>query len=323
MEKKPFKQRLKKAVSILRQEGLPVFFREVRNFCYFHLQAIRDRLVNRPISPKVRPWSLLRRDVKVLKQASHPCLSEDFDRSGHPRIAVQIHLFYLELTDEIIDYVNHIPYAFDCFVSTDSEEKKDAILSAMERKCRCRSVRVEVFPNRGRDVAPFLMQMAPVLDQYDYVCHIHSKRTVRTEYGDDWRTFQYRHLLGGEAYLQRLFYLFEQDPRLGLIFPVSYPPLRRILRWESNREGVSQLLSQVGYKGELPRRFTFPAGNMLWVRTQAVKSLFALGLRETDFPEEAGQVDQTLAHCVERAWVYVAQAAGYGYCRVFCKEDQP
>lgn len=311
---------MKKAASILRREGLFSFLREVFHFCQFHLAAMRARFADRHISSKGRPWSLLRRDVKILRRISPSCPPEKFDRSGHPRIAVQIHLFYIELTDEIIGYVNHIPYAFDCFVSTDSEEKREAILSVMGQKCHCRNIQVGVFPNRGRDVAPLLMQMAPVLDRYDYICHIHSKRTVQTEYGDDWRTFQYRHLLGSKAYLQRLFYLFEKTPRLGLIFPEPYPPLWSILCWEGNKAGVAQLLSKLQYKGELPDRFTFPVGNMFWARTQAVKPLFALGLRDTDFPEEAGQVDETLAHCVERSWVYVAQTAGYGYCRVFWKE---
>ena len=35
--------------------------------------------------------------------------------NGHARIALQIHLFYLSLLDEMIEVTNRIPYRFDCY----------------------------------------------------------------------------------------------------------------------------------------------------------------------------------------------------------------
>ena len=66
----------------------------------------------------------------------------------------------------------------------------------------------------------------------------------------------------------------------------------------------------MGTDRELPEQLAFPAGNMFWARTAAVKPLFALNLKQSDFPQEAGQEYATLAHQIERAWVYVAQAMG-------------
>lgn len=33
-----------------------------------------------------------------------------------------------------------------------------------------------MFENRGRDVAPFIEQMSPIISDYTYICHIHSKK---------------------------------------------------------------------------------------------------------------------------------------------------
>lgn len=233
-----------------------------------------------------------------------------------PKIAVQAHVFYVDLLGEIIEQLNRIPYSFDLFITTDTNQKRCAMLPMVQKTCRCRKVEILVLPNRGRDVAPFLAQMAPKLDRYDYVGHIHTKRTITTDYGDQWRKYLFRHLFGNEEYLRRMFSLFEKEKTLGIVMPEMFPPIREHAKWTGEHQGIRGLLRRMGVDRELPEQLAFPAGNMFWVRTAAVKPLFALGLRQDDFPEEAGQRYATLAHQIERAWVYVAEASGYEYRNV-------
>lgn len=40
-----------------------------------------------------------------------------------PQIAIQIHMFFDELAEEVLQNVNQIPYPFDCYISTDTAEK--------------------------------------------------------------------------------------------------------------------------------------------------------------------------------------------------------
>lgn len=237
-------------------------------------------------------------------------------KKGGFRIAVQAHIFHVDLLESIAEQLNHIPYAFDLFVTTDSKEKKKAIGRILKRLHTCRKVSIQVLPNRGRDVAPFIVQMAPEIDGYDYIGHIHTKRTINTHYGDSWREYLFHNLLGSSEYVERLFGLFEGDKELGLIMPEFYPPIREQTKWTGEYAGVRSLLDQIQYQGALPLEMAFPAGNMFWARTAAVRPLFALGLKQSDFPEEAGQRYGTLAHQIERAWVYVAEKAGYRYCAV-------
>ena len=74
----------------------------------------------------------------------------------------------------------------------------------------------------------------------------------------------------------------------------------------------------VGVKGKihcisimLPvNNIVFPVGNMFWARVDAILPFFT-NIQMSDFPQEKGQVDGTIAHAIERLWVYVAEYNGY------------
>jgi lipopolysaccharide biosynthesis protein len=233
------------------------------------------------------------------------------------RIAVQIHLFYTDIIDEIIENLNHIPYTFDCYISTDEKEKVKIIQTAFNKKCKAKNIFVEQCENRGRDTAPFLRQLGPVIEKYDYVCHIHSKKTVTAGYGDYWRKFLFKHLLGNEQYLYAIFNEFQKDEKLGLLFPETYPAVKFQAEWGGNKDGVGKLLEKLGTNLELSSDAVFPVGNMFWARTMAVEKIFKAGIKSDDFPVETGQYNATLAHEIERSWVYIARAVGYYYKKIF------
>ena len=234
-----------------------------------------------------------------------------------PTIAVQVHMFYPETLEETIENLNQIPFPFDCYISSDTEEKRKTIEEAMRASCKAAHVQVEVFENRGRDVGPFLVQMQPVYQKYDYVCHIHSKKTKTEDHGNEWRKYIFRHLFGSEENIRQIFHEFEKDHRIGLIMPETYPVLEYQAEWGGNREGVADLLHSMGLSPDLPNDPVFPVGNMFWARSEALKPVFDLKLTQRDFPEEAGQVNATIAHQIERCWIYMLRENGYTYLKTF------
>lgn len=238
-----------------------------------------------------------------------------FDK-GKVRIAVQIHMFYPELTQEMIDYTNRIPYCFDCYISTDSNEKAKQLRDAFERASRAEKVEVAVYPNRGRDIAPFLWQLEPHILEYDYCCHLHSKRSKHGDFGNRWRRYLLDTLLASPEYIAAIFRRLETDPKLGLIFQRTYPPLKPYLGWRGNRQAAEQLFLRMGLMLPKHSRPVFPAGDMFWARTTAIQPVFECKLTEDDFPRENAQVEQTLAHCLERCWGCLAEAKSYGYIRI-------
>ena len=246
-------------------------------------------------------------------------IDKDLMRNDEIKICVQVHLYYLDLIDEVITNLNYIPFPFHCYISTDTKEKADIIQNEFNRRCKnAYGIYVRQFENRGRDVAPFIEQMKDVICKYEYVLHIHSKRSVENDkYRDDWRKYLYKHLLGSTGNIYRIFIEFFADKKLGMIFPVTFPPIIPWMMWGTNvqqgKKNVLGFLERIGIEMTLSDKPEFAAGNMFWAKTKSIGKAFYTGNQQNYFPIECGQKDMTLAHAIERAWVYIAKDAGYTY----------
>ena len=54
----------------------------------------------------------------------------------------------------------------------------------------------------------------------------------------------------------------------------------------------------------------YPAGSMFWTLGSSA-SLLDLDLKVSDFPDEQGQIDGTLAHAIERLFFNVCEVLGF------------
>ena len=230
-----------------------------------------------------------------------------------PQIAIQVHIYFVELMDEMLEAVNNIIYPFDCYISTDTVEKKEIIEKQFVPFCNAKNIIVENIENRGRDVAPFLCQIKPVIKKYKYIGHIHTKRSLHTDFGEDWRKYLLRHLMGSPEYVKGVFNLFEANPDLGFIMPDVYPVIKEYVKWDGAKDSVKEIINKIGLDIDLPNEPIFPTGNMFWARCEAIEPLFKVGYTMKDLPNEEGQLNLTLAHSIERLWIYLMKAQGYSY----------
>jgi len=292
--------------------GMPV---RMDVFDYLLEQGILDEnILNYSVEGPVNDNVDKNRDDLLILNENEPELTPlpiDFA----PKLAVHVHVFYTELLDEITSSLNHIPYKFDCFVSTDTVEKKHAILSEFEAVNNSVNTYVDIFENRGRDIAPLLVQMKDYIGQYDYICHFHSKKSshMLEKFSDSWRKYLYKHLFGSCDNVKKIFELFVSKSTLGLIFPDTWPGLLPTVDWGENKLGCKMLADKLHFDINTSVNPIFPAGNMFWARVEAVNDLFQYGFTMDDFPVENGQKDATLAHAVERIWVYLTNASGFKY----------
>lgn len=240
----------------------------------------------------------------------------DFNRN-RTRIAVQIHMYYPQLAEEMIEYTNRIPYRFDCYLSTDTPEKAEEVCRAFQRGSRAAKIEIGVYPNRGRDVAPFIAQLAPVIDNYDYLVHLHTKYSTHDDFGNGWRDYLLESLLASPRHIAAILEEFDRKAEIGLVFQRTYRKLKPYLGWRGNRSMAEKLFQRMGL--ELPdcKAPQFPVGDMFWARRSAIAPLLECGLTAHHFQEEAGQVEGTLAHCIERCWGCLAQARGYTFLRQY------
>lgn len=295
-----------KAFGLLRRRGPRGFIEIFRN------QVAEESLPSRPPN---RPD-----DLEDFAYA----IPFDFAVSVPPdlRVCAVLHIFYPELCSELMECLENIPLRADVFVSTTSTEKRDQIVAAFARYTNG-AVEVRVFENRGRDIAPKLVGFADVYERYDVALSLHTKKSP---HGGDhlapWRQYLYRSLAGSPQIVASILQLLSQKT-VGFVFPQHYFPLRRHIHWGKNFELSRALLERAHVTINEQMELECPSGSMFWCRTDALRPLLDLQLRFADFPDETGQVDGTLAHAIERAFLYACESRGYRWTKVVLPEAYP
>jgi lipopolysaccharide biosynthesis protein/SAM-dependent methyltransferase len=262
------------------------------------------------------PYHLKNNDKKGNKREHEALflgeLSADQDNANNlGTVAVHAHIFHTDLTHELVYYMNNIPVNFDCYITTDTEAKKKEIANKVKHRLHARNVDIRVTPNIGRDVAPFLVGCRDVVNAYDYICHIHTKKSAHIAWGDHWRNHLMEYLLGSKRLVAGVLNHFHRNPKIGMIYPPFFSAVKSMAVWGDNHDRVKELVKKIGADIELPEKPVFPGGTMMWLRTKAFEDVFNAGLTYEDFDEETGQLDGTLAHAFERLLVYIVDHNGF------------
>jgi O-antigen biosynthesis protein len=256
--------------------------------------------------------------VPVPEDAQY-CVIVPFDVIPQPsasqRIAVMIHSFYPEQLNRFLPYINEIPGDVDLFVTTDTETKR-TLIEVELAGWRKGQIEVRILPNRGRDVAPKLFGLIDVYENYDLVLHLHTKRSLHSDRGDEWLEHLMRTLIGSERVIRSVLAAFEVQPKLGLLFADHWDPIRGFVNWGYNYPIAQELAARMGFSLSRDEPLDFPSGSMFWVRPAALAPLLGLHLRSDEFHDETGQVDGTTAHAIERLMLRVCEHSGHSWLRI-------
>ena len=238
-------------------------------------------------------------------------------------IAIQVHVFYEDLLMEIINKLNIIPFKFDLFVSTISEEKKQFIEKCLINS-KINNYEITIFKNKGRDVFPFLSQMKKKYKYYKYLCHIHTKKSNhKSLLGANWRNYIYSNLIGNKEIVSNILFDFETNKKLGFIFPETYYDIIKDIygfdntKFSLNKPNIkymNKILEKILGDMKVGEKLEFPAGNMFWAKTKAIYQIFNVRFR---YPKELNQTNETIMHGIERIWLYLVKLNGYYYKTIF------
>jgi lipopolysaccharide biosynthesis protein len=237
-------------------------------------------------------------------------LRSTMGRVGPPRpvpsiqIAIIAHVYYPELLPEILACRATIPGSVDLHVTT-TDDRAQSVRSALRGQ---KAVEVHVLPNRGRDIAPFLAILGTgALDSYDAVLKLHTKSSPHLLDGALRRRLLFQTLCGARQSVLRILFLF-LDPTTAMVgWGSCFRSTPRF--WFANEMRVRELAIRMGAAESV--RPGFFEGSMFWFRPSAFKRLRALNLTAEDFETEAGQVDGTLHHAIERCFTIAVWASGY------------
>jgi lipopolysaccharide biosynthesis protein len=232
---------------------------------------------------------------------------------GNPtRVGVVVHVYYPELFDEIIGQLAAIPVTFDLLVTNASGESIDVNPGRLPRAS---SIVILEVDNHGRDILPLVQLVnAGLLDPYQLVLKIHTKRSAwRDGYaelagtGASWRGELLDGLLGDVVNVASILNAFATSPRLGLV--TADASLLGPEFWGDNQSVTASLLRRLELDLD-SSDLQFAAGSMYWIRGFVLQGLRALNLSAVDFEPEAGQVNATTAHAVERLIGMLTEEAG-------------
>jgi rhamnosyltransferase len=231
---------------------------------------------------------------------------------GHPREAIRTglrtgivaHVYYPDLFGDILACRNNLPADAICHVTAPPD-----VAAALGPQIQgMPGTYLHIVENRGRDIAPFLSVLkSGALDGLDAVLKIHSKRSPHLSHGGLLRRAMFHALAGRRDVVARILTTMEA-PEAGMV-GWRRVFLTRQRHWHGNRDRVLALAAQLDPPAQ--PALSFFGGSMFWFRPQALASLAALPLSVSDFEAEAGQIDGTLHHALERCFAIATAAAGF------------
>jgi len=234
------------------------------------------------------------------------------------KLAVHLHLFHLDMIAQCQIWLASIEVPFDLFVSTADEEGVQKVEEEFRSLPGLVRLYAECQPNRGRDIGPMIVGFGPQLARYDLVIHFHSKKSSHTASKRDWGIQLGHHMFHSREHFAQVLNLFADDSSLGLAFPVYHPSIEGQIKWGANFARAAKEMQRLSDGPPLIEDdlLPFPAGSFFIARTDAIRPLLEGSFALADFEPEAGQIDGTLAHAIERMFTLVSARRGFAFRQI-------
>jgi lipopolysaccharide biosynthesis protein len=227
------------------------------------------------------------------------------------QLAVILHLYYPERWDFIKEKLSNISGTkWDLFVTLN--EKDRDFISRIKKDYP--KANILILPNRGRDILPFV-HLARRLDRsgYKIILKLHSKKSTHRKDGEKWFDELVTNLLPSTEHVVEI--LNKLSNEATIVGPKGhYVSLKEYMG--SNEKDLKKLLSRIHGNNksrqiiEAADEYAYFGGSMFWANIEAIKPALDLHLMAEDFEAEAGQIDGTMAHAVERLLTMLPQTHG-------------
>lgn len=230
------------------------------------------------------------------------------------RIAVCVHLYYVELFKEIANYLdNFINIPYNLYFTMPRENK--VFLPVLRKKYP--NSRVIITENIGFDIYPFLCFLKEInLEDYDVIFKLHSKKNIPIEFsrngvdlsGTKWRDYMFKALLGTSEQVKNVLRIMERHPHIGMLAAqeVLFEGYK-LLAQDIDLQKVETLMFECGF---LMRRWEYVAGSVFAVRPYLLKAIKQRNFTAEDFPPYFPRDWNGLPYCLERVFGCMVSAQG-------------
>ena len=232
------------------------------------------------------------------------------------KIAVHLHVFYVDLLEDFLGAFKNFHFAYDLFITTDNDTKKSEIEAILNQNAK--NARIFVTGNIGRDVLPML-KLKEYLSEYDYIGHFHTKKSKEADFwaGESWRNELIdMHIKPADNILAN----FAND-KLGLVIadiPTFFRYNKIVDAWNEHliAPEMNDLWQKMGMTKTIDfnnfHTFVMSYGTFVWFKYDALKPLFELNLTDNDVPAEP-LPQNSILHAIERLLVYIAWNEHYDF----------
>lgn len=232
------------------------------------------------------------------------------------KIAVHLHVFYVDLLEDFLDAFENFHFVYDLFITTDNATKKQEIESIL--RSNGKDAQIFVTGNVGRDVLPML-KLKDYLSDYDYIGHFHTKKSKEADFwaGESWRNELIDMLIKPA---DNILANFDND-RLGIVIadiPTFFRFNKIVDAWNEHliAPAMNDLWQQMGMTKAIDfnnfHNFVMSYGTYVWFKYDALKPLFDLGLTDEAVPAEP-LPQNSILHAIERLLIYIAWNEHYDF----------
>lgn len=244
-----------------------------------------------------------------------------FDPDIKMRIAVVIHVSDPSQVPDALQFVTHLPFELEVFVTTTDGMTAAQLQPLLEdwSQMHGHAYELRVTPaSPGRDMSDFFVACRDVLQpgRFDLVVKLHcrmaSRKTVNVR--RYFRRYQYENLLDTPEYAHEIVGLFQQEPHLGVVFPpmmhIGYGMLGKA--WAGLRHDADRLCQMLGIAVPLDVVSPLAPFGGMWVgRPEALVPISGHPWSYGDYSPRIGRRYHRLAHVQERIIAVAAAQAGY------------
>jgi rhamnosyltransferase len=244
------------------------------------------------------------------KTFSLESLSNNEPHSLLPKIAVHLHVFYIDVFEKYVAVFDNWTIKYHLFITTDTPEKKQAIIDYLQNHPSYENLEeIIILKNHGLDILPWL-SIADKLNAYDIIGHFYTNEapSVNSYISFDRQQDIFDLLLRP---INAIVDILNNNKKIGVIIP-DIPCYSKI----KENEILNNIWQKLNCKKLIDfnkiSMLIFPYDNMFWYRPSALRPLFNLQLKDIDIPEEPLSINCIL-HAIERLPVYIAWSQGFDY----------
>ncbi|MGZ3158719.1 MAG: rhamnan synthesis F family protein, partial [Burkholderiaceae bacterium] len=301
-----------KAVRVCRKEGIPGVKHRLR--FVFRQSTIGMSNTETSIAQNLQ---IVSPKPPVIPYYIEPKVDEDeseLDVEG-ASVAIHIHLFYAEMLEEFVSRLRGLKANFDLYVSVPHSVDAATVQATLTKMLpQAGAIVVEIVPNRGRDIAPLIIQFGARLADYDVIGHFHTKKSPHGSSLSNWCSEILNCLLGHPnnpgGRVAHFIGMLQGDA--AIIYPEgNLNILKDSTGWAANYELARTILerySTISIADYMAVEFS--EGSMFWARAESLRNFLLLPLTYNDFPPEPIPADGTIAHALERLLLIFASQHG-------------